>query len=172
MNFPMPDQPESTSKRFGIFRRKEQPLIEPWEKARLEEVAAGLALLKERRRVERDEKRLKRLFAMWPVGVGLLLSTFAPVLRMVTDSYGPWVTTLVFPFVVLAERPELQVGPITHFIPFFMLYAQFPIEGLLARIILRRPVLPISVAVQILLFHFLGIVEVWMLNGAGHPLLR
>jgi hypothetical protein len=168
----MTDQTPVPPKRFAFFRRKEQVLIEPWEQARLEEAAAGLALLEERRRTERDERQLKRLLNMWPVGVGLLLAAFAPVLRAVTDSYGPWFTALVFPFVVLAERPELQVGPITHFLPGFMLYAQFPIEGLLARIILRRPVLPISVTVQIMLFHFLGIVEVWMLNGPGQPLIR
>ena len=166
----MTEDLSSPPKRFlGIFRRKEEILPEPWEQARQEEAAAALELLEERRRWERDEQRLHNLLRMWPVGVGLLLSAFAPVIKQAAESYNPWLVMLIFPFVVLADRPELQVGPITHFLPIIMLYAQFPIEGLLARIILRRPVLPISVAVQVLLFHFLGIVEVWMLNGSGQP---
>lgn len=65
----------------------------------------------------------------------------------------------------------MHAGPITNILPTLMLYAQFPVEGLLARIILRKPVLPISVALQVLLFHFLGVVEVWLLNGVGQPML-
>jgi hypothetical protein len=143
--------------------------MQPWEELRRQEAAAGLALLEEKRRDERDEKRLRNLLSMWPLGVGILLAGFAPAMMSVAEAAGPVSVMLIFPFVVLASRPELQVGPITHILPTFMLYAQFPIEGLLARIILRRPVLPISVTVQVLLFHFLGIVEVWMLNGAAQP---
>jgi hypothetical protein len=163
------ESPSTTKRLFGIFRRKEEIIFEPWEELRRQEAAAGLALLEERRRNERFEKRLKNFLSMWPVGVGLFLSIISPLLRQSAESWGPWGATLLFPFVVLAERPELQVGPITHYLPTVMLYLQFPIEGLLARIILRRPVLPISVTIQVLLFHFLGIVEVWMLNGPGQP---
>jgi hypothetical protein len=101
-----------------------------------------------------------------------VLAAFSPALKAITNLIGPWTTMLVFPYAVLAERPELQVGPLTHLLPTIMLFAQFPIEGLLARIILRRSVLPVSVAVQVLLFHFLGIVEVWMLYGASQPIIH
>lgn len=170
VNSPMSQEPPSTPKRsLGIFARKEDVSFKPWDEARQQEAAAGLALLAERRRSELLEKRLRQLLSMWPVGVGIFLSIISPVLLDLAKSWGAWGPTLIFPFVVLADRPELQAGPITHLLPAIMLYAQFPIEGLLARIILRRPVLPISVTIQVLLFHFLGIVEVWMLNGSGSP---
>jgi hypothetical protein len=167
----MNEKPPSAPKRSGFFRRKKAPAYQPWDELRRRETAAGLALLKARRRSELDERRLKNLISMWPVGAGIALAAFAPLLKAGAELVGPWTVALIFPFVVLAQRPELQVGPITHMLPTFMLFAQFPIEGLLARIILRRQVLPVSVAVQVLLFHFLGIVEVWMLNGASQPIV-
>jgi hypothetical protein len=164
----MSDESPSVFQRLlGLFRSKEQ--IQPWDAARQQEAEVGLALLAERRRNERFERRLKFFLSMWPVGFGICLAIVAPNLLEYVQSWGPWGATLFFPFVVLANRPELQAGPITHLLPSIMLYAQFPIEGLLARVILRRPVLPLSVTVQVLLFHFLGIVEVWMLSGAGPP---
>lgn len=167
----MNDQQPPAPQRSGFFRRKKAPAYQPWDEIRRQETVAGLALLEQRRRSERDERQITSIISMWPVGVGIILAALSPLLKAAAEAYSPWAVALIFPFVVLAQRPELQVGPITHALPTVMLFAQFPVEGLLARIILRRPVLPISVTVQILLFHFLGIVEVWMLNGAGQPIL-
>lgn len=167
----MTERPPSAPRLFGLFGRKQPPAYQPWDEAVNQERAAGLAILKERRRNERDEQRLVNLIRLWPVGVGLVLSAFSPLIKMVAEASGPWAVTLIFPFVVLAERPEMHVGPITNILPTLMLYAQFPVEGLLARIILRKPVLPISVALQVMLFHFLGVVEVWLLNGVGQRML-
>lgn len=167
----MNDKPPFAIRFFGIFRRKQPLPYEPWEAAHQREIAEGMTLLKARRRKENEEQRLKNVVAMWPIGVGLILAAFAPVLQTAAQAIGPWAMTIVFPFVVLAERPEMKVGPITYLLPSIMLYAQFPVEGLLAKIILRRPVLPFSVMMQVLLFHFLGIAEVWLLNGVGQQVM-
>jgi hypothetical protein len=161
--------PSVLQRLLAFFRGKEQARIQPWDAARQHEAAVGLALLAERRRNERFERRMKFFLSMWPLGIGIGLAIISPILLDTVQDWGPWGATLVFPFVVLANRPELQAGPITHLLPSIMLYAQFPIEGLLARLILRRPVLPFSVTIQVMLFHFLGIIEVWMLSGSGPP---
>jgi len=128
---------------------------------------ASLAILYEKRREERRERRYDWLVSYWPVGVGLAISALAPLIWDLAHRVGSWTNALVFPFVVLAERPEIQVGPITHLLPAIMLYAQFPLEGYLARLILRRRVHPLGVAGQVLLFHFLGIVELWLLSDGA-----
>jgi len=46
-----------------------------------------------------------------------------------------------------------------------MLYLQFPLEGLLAKIALRGNVRPYGVMVQVLYFHGLCIMELWLVNG-------
>lgn len=168
----MSEESSSAPKRPGIFRRKQKLAYEPWEELQRRETAIGLAALKQHQMEELAERRLRFVLSLWPIGVGICLSLISPYLKHIADANGPWFTVFLFPFVVLADRPELKVGPITHSLAVIMLYAQFPIEGLLARVILRRPVLPLSVAMQVVLFHFLGIVEVWMLNGMRTPVLH
>lgn len=157
---------------LGLLRRRQTPAYTSFEEARRHEIAENMAILHAHRWRERQEKFVRHMIALWPVGAGLLVSAFAPLLKAGAEGIGPWAVTLLFPFVVLAERPEIQVGPITHWLPTIMLYAQFPIEGLLARIILRRRVRPLAVTGQVMLFHFLGIVELWMLSGTARELLR
>jgi hypothetical protein len=51
-------------------------------------------------------------------------------------------------------------------LPLVMLYAQFPIEGLLARIFLRNRVTPTGVVRQMFVVHILGLAQLWMASGA------
>lgn len=165
---------ERSGSAAGFFRLFRRPPPDPHtaiDQTRARELAESMAILRERQKRERSQFRMNRIVKLWPVGVGLALGVLSPVLQAVAELFGPWCRTLVFPFVVLAQRPEIQVGPITHLLPTFMLYAQFPIEGLLARIILKRRIHPLGVAGQVALFHFLGILELWMLSGVGQRLL-
>lgn len=168
----MSEETTSAPKRLSIFRRRPKLAYEPWEEVLQREAAVGMAALKEHQRNRRFDQNLRFFISLWPIAAGICLAAISPLLKDLAESHGQWAVILLFPFVVLADRPELKVGPITHSLPAIMLYAQFPIEGLLARVILRRPVLPISVAVQVLLFHFLGIVEVWLLSGMGQRILH
>lgn len=168
----MPKRSEPARGFFGLFGRKPADPCAVFDQARQQELAESMAILRQHRKAERMRDRAERLTALWPLGVGLLLAMLAPQLQALAAAAGPWGTTLVFPFVVLAARPEIQVGPITHLLPAIMLCAQFPIEGLLARIVLRRHVRPLGVAAQVLLFHFLGIAELFMLSGAAGQLLN
>jgi hypothetical protein len=169
---PMPQLFESASGLRRLFRRRRAYPVADWEKAREQERAASLAILRMRQEDELRAQRLRGLLALWPVAVGLLLGIMAPTLQQVAQSFGPWGMPLVFPFVVLAQRPEIQVGPFTHTLPTIMLYGQFPLEGWLARIVLRRRIRLFSVAGHVLLFHFLGVIELLMLSGVAYEILR
>jgi len=74
---------------------------------------------------------------------------------------------LVFPFVDLSGRHEWHLhGAIATILPRVMLYAQFPIEGLLAKFVLKSRVTLNGVAGQLFYFHFLGAAQLWMVSGA------
>lgn len=153
------------------FRRKQRLPFTTFEEAHRREVAENMAVLDANRRRLRQEERAREIAVLWPVGAGLLVAAVAPQLQDLAAGIGPWAVMLLFPFAVLAERPEIQVGHITGLLPQIMLYAQFPLEGLLARIILRRGIRPLAVAGQVMLFHLLGIMELWMLSPEARKLL-
>jgi hypothetical protein len=168
----MPETIESAPSRFRIFRRDyPNPALVWYEGQRKMELEASLAVLRQRQREERSVRRIKLLISYWPVAVGLLLGAAAPELQALAARFDYWGPVLAFPYVALAARPEIQAGPITHLLPAIMLYAQFPIEGWLARYILKRRIRLTSVAAQVLLFHFLGIAELWLLHGELGKLL-
>ncbi len=141
----------------------------PVDALRQREVEAGLAILRARRRAEQQKQFLSWLPSYWPIAVGLFLGAISPLLKVVATALGHWCMVLVFPFVLLAARPEIQVGgPITSALPTVMLYAQFPLEGWLARFILRHRTKLSSVVMQVCLFHFLGIAELLLLSTWLH----
>ncbi len=133
---------------------------------------ANLAVLRQRQLDERRQRQLERLIALWPLWLGLLLGAFAPQLQEIAHSFGPWGMPLIFPFVELANRPEVQVGGITHLLPQFMLFAQFPLEGLLARFVLKRGLRPMRVAAEVALLHSFAIFDLWLLSAGSVAILR
>ena len=162
----------SSSGPFSFLRRKREDVVTPWEEIRQQERDASMAVLEERRRVEHREKLAQRLVSYWPVAAGLLLSGLAPWIMGFAASFGPWAMTLIFPFVMVARRPEVSAGHFSYVLPTLVLYAQFPIEGLFARLVLKRGVKPVAVAGQVCLFHLLGILELVMLTNVPIRLLR
>jgi hypothetical protein len=108
----------------------------------------------------------------WPVALGILASFFAPQLREFVEPYRPWGLWVSFPMVAISIRPEIYMGTkMASLMPMAMLYLQFPIEGLLAKIALKGNVTPYGVMVQVLYFHGLCIMQLWLLNGGFWHLL-
>ena len=123
------------------------------------------------RRERRRRRRTGWLLRQWPIAVGLLLAVFAPVLRTFLTRSHPWGMWVVFPFALLAHRPELEINDrIARVLPQLILYAQFPLEGLMARMVLRRHVTLPGVTGQIFYFHFLAAVQLAMVSGILNPL--
>jgi hypothetical protein len=117
----------------------------------------------DRRAQERHNKRMQSLLQSWPIGVGILLALCAPIMSEVLSAFKPWGMWLVFPFVELMARPELHMGgDFQQMAPQAMLFLQFPLEGLMAKKFLRGRVTVRGVAGQVLLYHFLGAVQLWL----------
>jgi hypothetical protein len=137
------------------------------------EMKANLAALRQQRRRTRLQKSLKQWSEYWPVAIGIVLSICAPELRDIVATMQPWAMWIVFPLVVLAGRPEVNMGDVMAvYLPMAMLYIQFPLEGLLARLLLKGDVTVRGVAVQVLFFHALCIIELWLVNGGLWQLLK
>jgi hypothetical protein len=120
----------------------------------------------ERLRAERRAQFMRQLASLWPVAVGLLLGACAPALQQLIADNAPWAMPIVFPFVVLAGRPEMPFsGAVAQALPVFALYAQFPLEGLFVRRILRHRVTVSSVCGQVSVYHMLAFAQLWLVSG-------
>ena len=135
-----------------------------------EQQRANIAALRERERRKQHGHPLKELVKYWPVAAGIVLSIFAPRLMELVAPYQPWGKWIVFPFVAILERPEVRLdGAAAGLLPSLMLYVQFPLEGRLAMIALKGKVTIGGVVGQVLIYHFLGVAELFLVNNAlGH----
>ncbi|MGA2572438.1 MAG: hypothetical protein ABSF23_18170 [Terracidiphilus sp.] len=123
-------------------------------------------------RAERRAQELRQLAGLWPLAAGLLIGAFAPALQSIVAARAPWAMTAVFPFFLLAGRPEFGVlGEFARTLPAVMLRAQFPLEGLFAWSFLRYRVTVSGVFGQVFCFHALGALNLWLLNGGLNRIL-
>jgi len=138
------------------------------------DIASGLVLLDDRQRVQRHNKLLDSLIRSWPIFVGILLASFAPMMKDLLKDLPPWGMWLVFPFVSLSERPELHLSDtLKQYLPQIVLYLQFPFEGYAAKRFLKGQVTLRGVAGQVLLFHFLGVMQLLLVcTTLGNGVLR
>jgi len=162
----MPEHPEIIVGFAGPPRQKCGLEFHAAVEAERQELATHLAAFFQELRAERFARELRLWLSLWPVAAGLLLGAFAPGLHASIAVHAPWAVTGVFPFLILAGRPEVQMlGRFGRAAPVFMLYAQFPLEGLFAWIILKRRTTLVGVGGQVSLLHFLGAVHLWLLGG-------
>ena len=130
------------------------------------EMEANIATIRQRQRSVRFHKSMVQWAAYWPVAVGVLVSYFAPQIREIVDPIRPWGMWVAFPMVALASRPEIHMGTkMATMLPSVLLYLQFPLEGLLARLALRNNVTVYGVMLQVLYFHVLCLLDLWLLDG-------
>jgi hypothetical protein len=109
---------------------------------------------------------------LWPIAVGVAISIFAPEIHAWLVRSHPWGMWVVFPYALLAHRPEVAINAqLSRFLPTAALLLQFPIEGLLARMILRRRVTVSGVTGQILYFHYLAALQLILLTGVAAQIL-
>jgi hypothetical protein len=117
-------------------------------------------------RLQRMKLGLRQLLDYWPMALGLVLGFASPHLRILLMRWHPWSMWVVFPLVLLAARPEVQAaGPMAAGLPMLMLYAQFPLEGLIIQTALRRRVTVPGVAGHVFYFHYLAAMQLVMVSG-------
>jgi hypothetical protein len=118
-------------------------------------------------RLQRIRLCVRRTLDFWPLALGLVLGLLAPQLCALLMRFGPWSVWVVFPFVALARRPELHAGLyLASALPTIVLYAQFPIEGLIVQFMQRRRVTVPGVAGQMFYLHYLGVIQLLMISQA------
>src|ERR1700744_3066815 len=95
----------------------------------VEQIEAEQMLYHQWHREQHRRMRLTGMVRLWPIALGLLLSLIAVPLSgflLRSHAWGMW---LVFPFTLLAHRPELAVNEhLAQTLPRAVLYAQFPLE--------------------------------------------
>jgi hypothetical protein len=116
---------------------------------------------------ERRQESIEKLLQSWPIVVGMGLACIAPLLRDLLTPFDSWGMRILFPFVLLSARPEMQWGEtVTRMLPETVLYLQFPLEGMLAKMALRGRVTVSGIAGQLCLIHFLAVVGLWLILAA------
>jgi hypothetical protein len=132
-----------------------------------QDMNAGIARMHRQLHDERRTESIRYLVRFWPVAVGLVLGFFAPAIKDLLEPLNGWGMEIVFPFVVLCGRPELHLSSSTAAsISQFMLYAQFPIEGLVAKIASRGHVTFSAVTTRAACLQILATSLVLLVSGA------
>jgi hypothetical protein len=129
-------------------------------------LGSGLTFLDDLHRDRKRNKRLESLVRSWPIGAGIVLACFAPMLSELLGVFKPWGMWVVFPFVALCARPELHLGGLSQIVTQAALFLQFPVEGYFAKKILKGRVTLSGVTGQILLYHFLGVAQLFLVCRA------
>jgi hypothetical protein len=94
---------------------------------------------------------------VWPFAVGLCLGFLAPEALKLAYSLGYVVVRFFFPFSLLAARPEFGFGPsAAEILSTIALYLQFPLEGALATLNLRRHTPLRPTMIRLALVHLAG----------------
>jgi hypothetical protein len=108
----------------------------------------------------------------WPALFGILLAVIAPrIFDKVLREWGELGERLVFPFVILAGRPEFGFGAeASRGLPDLVLYLTFPIFGFYAMWNLSRRVRISTTMVQVVFVNMVAAFVLWLLSmpGASH----
>ncbi|MGB0063758.1 MAG: hypothetical protein WBP85_04865 [Terracidiphilus sp.] len=116
---------------------------------------------------ERRARFYGNLFSLWPVALGVGMSFCSTSLCDAAGNYAPLVAKLLFPLSFLAAQHEMHLGPdAMPALSQVMLFAQFPLDGLLVCMLLRQRSNLLSVCGQVALFHVLFLVCIGWVTGS------
>lgn len=100
----------------------------------------------------------------WQLAAGALLGLGSPLAYYLLSYGGVTAIRLIFPFVLLSASSQLGFSySVTRDLPGFMIHAQFPIEGVIAWLVMRRGSGALSAILLILLLHVLGATTLWLM---------
>jgi hypothetical protein len=162
----MLDSPQFAGEGAGVPAGSYAPAFAAAELER-QQMLRCLADFHGRLRLERQTRSLRRLASLWPVALGVVLGAYGPVLRDLAAGYAPWAVTLLFPFSALVGERGLHLSwDATQTLAQLLLYAQFPLEGLLACMVLRHRVGLFKVAGQVICAHVLAVLYLGLVSGS------
>jgi hypothetical protein len=133
---------------------------------------ARMATVNKQMRRERQARSFRYWATYWPVAVGVLLSAYAPLLRDLAAGYASWDATLLFPLSAVAGQQGLNLTSGTaQSLAQFFLFAQFPLDGLLARMILKHRPTMMSVCGHVAGLHTLAVLYIALVSGSFNQFL-
>ncbi len=132
-----------------------------------QQVSLRIKAFHQRLRNERQIRSMRSLASLWPVALGILLGVYAPTLRDLTTNSAPWALTLLFPFSALVGERGLHFNRDTaQALAQFLLYVQFPLEGLMARIVLKHRVSLFKVFGRVTFLHAFAVLYLVLASGS------
>ena len=130
-------------------------------------IAARVEAVKKQLRRERQERLFRYCASFWPVALGVVLGAYAPALHDLAASYAPWFATLLFPLSIVAQQREIHLSlGMAQALSAVMLYVQLPLDGWLARRLLRPRPAVWSVCGQVTCFHALAVLYIGLVTGS------
>jgi len=106
---------------------------------------------------------------LWPVPLGLLMGYYAPMLHDLAAVWSPWLATLVFSLSALTAQNDSTLGSQT--VSQIMLYVQFPLDGMLVYLLLRRRISLLTVCGQLTCLHLFAVITIALATGSIGRLL-
>jgi hypothetical protein len=135
-------------------------------------LAARIVAVNRQTRREQQARFYRYVITFWPVALGVLLSAYAPLLHDLAASYGTWAATILFPFSAVAEQHGLNISWATaQTLSQVMLYAQFALDGLMARMVLKHRTTLKGVCGQVAGFHALAVLYIALVSGSFNQFL-
>ena len=160
------ENPRFAEKCAGVPTGSLSPAYISTELQRLR-LAARVAAVNKQMRRERQARSYRYWASFWPVALGVLLGVYAPLLRDLAASYAPWAATLLFPLSAVVAQREIHLSwAMAQALSPVMLYAQPPLDGLLARIILKHRPTVLSVCGQVTCLHALAVLYLGLVTGS------
>ncbi len=102
---------------------------------------------------------------VWPFAAGLCLGLLAPEVSRLANALGYWGERFLFPFSLLAARPEFgSSNSVASVLSKIALYLQFPLEGMLAMLNLRRHIPLRRTMSRLALLHLAAAAMLWLLD--------
>jgi len=127
-------------------------------------LAAHMVAMKKQMDSERRKRFLRHMAAFWPVPLGLLMSFYAPLLHDLATESAPWAAALLFSLSALTGQ-DASHGT-GQAISQALVYAQFPLDGLLAYMLLKRRFSLLSVFGQVTCLHVLAMLCLGLASGS------
>ena len=151
--------------------RSTKKRVQPVRSIRTSEFAHEVREFQPRREKARAESRKRRIdfAAIWPVAAGLFLAGFAPEWQALAAQAGLWAMRFAFPLSLLATHREMGIdSQMATVLPQAALYAQLPLDGVMAMVALARRKSLKAAIVQVVLFHAVCAFVLWLLSFSGN----
>jgi hypothetical protein len=143
--------------------------VQPVRSIRTSEFAQELKAVqpaKQETKAKTESKKGRLGFTVvWPIAVGFFLTGFAPEWQAMANQVGVWAMRFAFPYALMATHREIGIdAQMATVLPQMALYAQLPLDGVLAAMMLYRSKSLKATVAQLLLVHAVCAFVLWLIT--------